>query len=171
MEISNYVLGIHSNVIPSAEFTDGHAWLTITTKAGKGGWGLPRFVKSYGLWPDGHPRTKDNGGKTDVRVGMEPAKGIANRYYGLTPLQHMQLKSLINTTEHWFYTNNCSSWANEIVKRVYKTEVDADDWFGIETPRELSRNIQLLEHKEPTSVDNPKIIAWKLTRRGYRRVK
>jgi hypothetical protein len=43
MEISNYVLGIHSNVKSSAGFTDGHAWITITTKVGKG-----HFVKSYG---------------------------------------------------------------------------------------------------------------------------
>jgi hypothetical protein len=166
MEISNYVLGIHSNVKSSAGFTDGHAWITITTKVGKG-----HFVKSYGLWPDGHPRTKDNGDKTDVRIGMEPARGIANRYYALTLLQHIQLKTLINTTEHWFYTNNCSSWSSEIVKKLYKTEVDADDWLGIETPRELTKSIRLLEHKEPTSVNNPKTVVWRLTRRGYRRFK
>lgn len=166
MEISNHVLGVHSNVAPGAGFTDGHAWITITTKVGKG-----RFIQSYGLWPDGHQRTRDNGDKTDVRVGMEPAKGLANRYYALTPLQYIQLEKLINTTEHWFYTNNCSSWASEVVKRLYKTEVDTDDWFGIETPRELSRSILLLERKEPTSIDNPKILVWGLTRRGYRRIK
>jgi hypothetical protein len=54
---------------------------------------------------------------------------------------------------------------------VYKAEVDADDWFGIETPRALSRSIRLLEHKDPTSINNPKIIVWRLTRRGHRRVK
>ncbi len=166
MKLSNYVLGIHSNVKPSAGFVDGHAWITINTVVGKGS-----FAKSFGLWPDGHPRTKDNGDKTDVRVGMESARGYANRYYALTYLQHTQLLTLIKTTEHWFYTNNCSSWASEIVKRLYKTEVDADDWLGIETPRELSRSIQILEHREPTSITNPKILVWRLTRRGYRRVK
>jgi prepilin-type processing-associated H-X9-DG protein len=166
MELSNYVLGIHSNVTPNAGFADGHAWITITTKVGKG-----RFVKSYGLWPDGHPRTKDNGDKTDVRIGMEPVVGLANRYYALTHLQHMQLMKLINTTEHWFYTNNCSSWSSEIVKQVFRTEIDADDWLGVETPRELSRSIQILEHNEPTAVDSPKIVVWRLTRRGYRRAK
>jgi len=102
---------------------------------------------------------------------MEPSRGIENRYYALTLIQYMKLKDLINTTEHWFYTNNCSSWVSEVVKKLYKTEVDADDWFGIETPRELSGSIWLLERKEPTSVDNPKVIVWRSTRRGYRRVK
>ena len=101
----------------------------------------------FGLWPDNHPRTKDNEDKTDVRVGMEPARGYVNRYYALTQLQHMQLLTLIKTTGHWFYTNNFSSWASRIVKRLYKTEVDADDWPGIETPRELSRSIRILEHR------------------------
>lgn len=166
MEVSNYVLGLHSNVVPSAGFVDGHAWITLTTKVGKG-----EFVKSYGLWPDDHERTKDNGDKTDVRIGMEPSRGVANRYYTLTHMQHKQLITLINTTDHWFYTNNCASWSSEIVKQLYRTEVDADDWFGIETPRELSRNIQPLENKASTSVDDPKILVWRLTRRGYRRAK
>jgi len=166
MKLSNYVLGIHSNVAPSAGFADGHAWITINTKVGKGS-----FAKSYGLWPDDHPRTKDNGDKSDVRVSMEPARGYSNRYYALTVLQYMQLKKLIKTTEHWFYTNNCSSWASELVRRLYKTEVDADDWLGIETPRELSRSIRILEKKEPTSIKIPKILVYRLTRRGYRRVK
>lgn len=166
MEITNYVLGIHSNVAPSAGFTDGHAWVSITTKVGKG-----RFVKTFGLWPDGHPKTEDNGDKTDVRVNMEPARGVANRYYALTQLQYMKLKKVINTTEHWFYTNNCSSWSSQVVREVFRSEVDADDWLGIETPRELSRNIQILEIKDPTSVENPKVIIWRQTRRGYRRVR
>ena len=166
MEISKYVLGIHSNVKPKADLLAGHAWITITTKVGTSG----RFVKSYGLWPDEHPKTQDNGDKTDVRIGMEPARGITNRYYVLTHLQHKQLMSLISTTEHWFYTNNCSSWASDIIQKLYKTEVDADDWFGLETPREISKSIEQLEINEPTTVENPKLISWSLTRRGYRRV-
>jgi hypothetical protein len=78
---------------------------------------------------------------------------------------------LINTTEHWFYTNNCSSWSSEMVNKVFRAEIDADDWLGVETPRELSRSIQVLEHKHPNSVDSPKIVVWRSTRRGNRRVK
>ncbi len=166
MELSNYVLGIHSNVAPAAGFTDGHAWLTITNKAGKG-----RIAQSYGLWPDEHPNTPNNGEGSDVRIGMEPAKGLANRYYALTHVQNMQLIKLINTTEHWFYTNNCSSWSSEIVRRIFRTEIDADDWMGFETPREIARSIQSLEMREPTSVEAPKVVVWHLTKRGYRRMK
>ncbi len=57
---------------------------------------------------------------------------------------------------HWFYTNNCSSWASKIVNEVVGADVDADDWLGIETPRELGRNILLLEKKYPTSIHAPK---------------
>lgn len=159
-----YVLGIHSNVAPSAGFIDGHAWITIVKKIGSG-----RAIQSYGLWPDDHPRTKDNGNKSDVRIGMEPTKALANRYYALDLKQRGELRHLIATKDHWFYTNNCSSWVSKIVYKFLKTDIDADDWLGIETPRELSKTILKLEKIDPTTIEKPKAIIWKLTRRGYRK--
>lgn len=144
-----YVLGIHSNVGSGAGFTDGHAWISITT----GG-----FTKTYGLWPDDHSDTKDNGKGTDVRVNMESSTGLFNRYYSLSDLRYIQLNTYINTTEAWHYTNNCSSWASAIVWKVFKVDIDADDFLGIETPREIGKSIQILELKEPTTLTKPKII-------------
>lgn len=159
---SNYILGLHSNVV-SGNLTGGHAWITITRKDNG-------FTQSFGLWPDGHPRTKNNGKGTDVRRGMEPATGAANRYYSLTITQHNKLIRLINTTEHWFYTNNCSSWASEITYKTLRVHIDANDYFGIETPRELGENIRMIELADPTSKKSPKSVIWRKTRRGLRRV-
>jgi len=56
-------LGIHSNVAGGKnEFASGHAWLTVTTNG---------VTKAYGLWPDNHPRSIDNGDGTDIRIGLE----------------------------------------------------------------------------------------------------
>ena len=144
-----YILGIHSNVGSGARFTDGHAWISVTIEG---------FTKTYSLWPDSHPLTKDNGKGSDVRLNMEAPSGLFNRYYSLSDLQYIQLNTFIKTTNEWFYTNNCSSWASAIVWKVLKVDIDADDFLGIETPREIGKSIQNLEVKEPTSLKKPKII-------------
>jgi hypothetical protein len=149
--VDDFVLGIHSNVAgDDADFSAGHAWVTITQK------GKTTF---YGLWPDAHPRTVDNGEGSDIRIGLEAsAKAKASRYYKLSDAQAKRFNTLVKANVHWFYTNNCSSWASELVDEVIGVDVDADDWLGIETPRELGRNILLLEKKDPTSIHGPKLV-------------
>jgi hypothetical protein len=147
----NTILGIHSNVAGDDNgYTAGHAWLTITAD-GK--------TTYYGLWPDAHPRTVDNGDGSDIRIGMEAAdRPAASRYYKLSPAQAIQFNALMRANVHWRYTNNCSSWASEVVDAVIGEDVDADDYGGVETPRELGRNILLLEASDPTSVYAPKAV-------------
>ncbi|WP_324171606.1 hypothetical protein [Sulfurimonas sp.] len=145
--MSNFVLGVHSN-LTSGDFTGGHAWITITNKTNLA-------TVSYGLWPDGHPRTLDNKDGSDVRIGMEPPKGLANRYYALSQEQYIKLQRLIMTTEYWFYTNNCSSWSSQMVYKLLRVDIDADDYFGIETPREFGHNIIELELISPSTILTP----------------
>ena len=100
--MGNMVLGIHSNVAGSGEdFTAGHAWLTITHH-GK--------TTSYGLWPDAHPRTIDNGEGSDIRIGLEAsAKSAASRYYRLSEAQAKHFQALMKANVAWRYTNTCAS--------------------------------------------------------------
>jgi len=149
--MSEMILGVHSNVAgDDKDFTSGHAWLTITEN------GKTTF---YGLWPDAHPKTVDNGDASDIRVGLEAsASAKASRYYKLSDAQAKNFKALMKSNVTWRYTNNCSSWASEVVWAVVKEDVDADDYLGIETPRELGRNILLLEKKSPTSILTPKAV-------------
>lgn len=143
------ILGIHSNVLGSANFSGGHAWITVTTNG---------LTKYYGLWPDGHPVTVNNGPGMDIRVGMEKnSKPKASRYYKLSDDQVKMLNSLLAKNVTWGYTHNCSSWAHDIIWKVVHEDVDADDWLWFtETPRELGKNIIVLEAKNPTSLLNPK---------------
>ena len=70
---SDVVLGIHSNVIGNANYTDGHAWITVTRNG---------LTKYYGLWPDEHPATPNNGPGWDIRTGIERnSKPKVSRYY------------------------------------------------------------------------------------------
>lgn len=146
---NNVVLGIHSNVLGNANYTGGHAWITVTRNG---------ITKYYGLWPDGHPATPNNGPGWDIRTGMERnSKPKANRYYKLSAEQTKVLDQLLLRNITWGYTNNCSSWAHDIIWKVVHEDVDADDylWFS-ESPRELGRNIRLLEAKDPTIQYKPK---------------
>jgi hypothetical protein len=80
-----------------------------------------------------------------------------SRYYKLSAEQEKILDRLLITNVTWGYTYNCSSWAHDIIWKVVHEDVDADDylWF-VETPRELGRNILLLEVRNPTSLQKPK---------------
>jgi hypothetical protein len=146
---NDVILGIHSNVLGDNGYTDGHAWITVTRN------GITNY---YGLWPDEHPAAPNNGPGWDIRKGMEQkSKPKASRYYKLNADQVTILDRLLLKNVSWGYTHNCSSWAHDIIWKVVHEDVDADDYLWIvETPRELGRNILLLEAKDPTSQYKPK---------------
>ncbi len=147
--MAKMILGIHSNVAGGDnDYTGGHAWLTITEK------GKTTF---YGLWPDAHPSVVDNGDGSDIRIGLEAsAKAVASRFYKLSEAQAIQFNALMKANVVWRYTNTCASWASEIVYEIVGEDVDADDYMGFETPRELGRNLLILEKKDPTTIYAPK---------------
>lgn len=160
MAKNKVILGIHSNIdgrnsSPDVtntgdvigQFTAGHAWISVITNG---------INVRYGLWPDEHPDTVDNGSGSDIRKNMEKNSGAANRFYLLTEKQQVKLTNILATNTSWAYTNNCSSWASEVVAQVLKVDIDADDYFGFETPRELGKSILVLESKNPTSTAKPK---------------
>lgn len=150
------VLGIHSYVDENTQrhgnftqrLTDGHAWLTVT-RNGK--------TEYYGLWPDNHPvRDLDNGPGSDIRVGLE--NGVtptASRYYQLDAEQVKRLDAALKENITWRYTNTCASWASETTQQTTGQDVDADDFLGVETPRELVESIRALEAEQATSLQHP----------------
>lgn len=142
------ILGIHSNVEgDDYSFTAGHAWLTVT---------INNLTTSYGLWPDSHPKTVDNGDGTDIRVNMEGATfPPASRFYILNKTQIATLNKDLKKRVAWTYTNTCASWASETLDDVIGVDIDADDYGGFETPRELGKHISALEKKSPTSLNHP----------------
>lgn len=143
------ILGVHSNVAgDDRSFTDGHAWLTITHD-GK--------TTAYGLWPDAHPRVINNGDKSDIRIGLEDGQtAAASRYYRLSDAQAKHFNALMQANVAWRYTNTCASWATEVVEEVVGEDLNADDYMGFDTPRELGASIQAMEKKHPTSPHSPK---------------
>jgi hypothetical protein len=142
------VLGIHSNAAADAGYTDGHSWITVSTNGA---------TISYGLWPDDHPDVKDNGDGTDIRKGMEPISGLANRYFELTASQQQKLNKLLSENVTWRYTHTCAPWASDTYTAVTGETVDANDYGGFETPRELTQSILELEDKRQTSPYRPMI--------------
>jgi RHS repeat-associated protein len=126
-------LGIHSNVGSEADLTDGHAWLSLEGGSKK---------MTLGLWPDGHPATVDNGAGTDVRVGLEDGlASVSSKYFALNTDQLARLQTFVNTNATWGYTHTCADWARDAVQYSTGLRMDVDDWFGFETPRELSRSL------------------------------
>jgi len=143
------ILGIHSNAKTDGKFTSGHAWLSVyDTDTGQ--------KCTYGLWPDSHRRTVDNGKGSDVRKDMElQDRGRFSRHKKLTAEQEKALAKYIKQKDAWSYTNTCAAWASQGFYKVTGEDVDPDDNLGFETPRELSKSIKALEDKDPTSAKSP----------------
>lgn len=146
------ILGLHSNVLATAELTDGHAWLSASRDGN---------VTNYGLWPDNHPRIIAMGlsdpKKSDIRIGMEESQtSKVDRYYKLTVKQAAILEVKLKENVSWRYTNTCASWASETALAVTGEDVNANDTLDFETPRQLTKSIAKLEKVRPTSTGNPK---------------
>ncbi|MCP3942498.1 MAG: hypothetical protein GY710_13570 [Desulfobacteraceae bacterium] len=136
-----WILCVHSNVaegVGNPDMTAGHSWLTLH----KGSTGA--LVNSYGLWPDDHPNVPDNGDAPDVRFDLDGDRRLGQFYYALSlTADHKRTldKKVKQKDWHWTYTNTCASFASEVFDAVTGVELDADDWCGFETPRELGESI------------------------------
>lgn len=145
----NAILGIHSNVAGDRnEYAAGHAWVSISTA---------NQVIYLGLWPDGHPRVLNRSSYcTDVRVDLEAgAIPLVSRYYELTQAQLVLLNSFINRPDVWGYINSCAAWATRLLRDVTGESVSAIDYTVFSTPRELGRELQILERRSPTTKTSP----------------
>jgi hypothetical protein len=72
------------------------------------------------------------------------------RYKKLTTEQEMRLTKFIEKPDHWRYSHTCADWASQGFRCVTGEDIDADDIFGIETPRKTSESIMRAEENDPT---------------------
>jgi hypothetical protein len=144
------VLGIHSNVDPDAGFTSGHAWVSVTDYS----YGSP-VTTTYGLWPDAHPNVPDNGPDSDVRIGLEPATGLHNRFFLLSPSQYNAFVTFRQSHAEWSYIYTCANWAEDAYRAGTAETVDSSDNVLFGTPRKISASIVVLETDNPTTSDMP----------------
>lgn len=148
-EARKIVIGIHSNVEPDAGFTEGHAWISIHDSD-------TEQTTCYGLWPDSHPNTPDNGDGTDVRVGMEDNHiSKHSRYVEITPEQLEDFEDFADIVDARGYTHTCAEWATDAWLETSGEWIDPNDNFGFETPRMVSQSIKDLEANDPTSSGTP----------------
>lgn len=121
--------------------TDGHAAILFSDTST-----FPYTIATWGLWPDydGIPNDllhnyKDDGGDDPLSPEF--------KYFYCEPLSAVgkaKLDSLtIGVAAELSCTYTCASFASETFYAVTGTDVDADDLFGIETPREIG------EHHSP----------------------
>merc|ERR1712038_78240 len=106
--------------------------------------------KTWGLWPDNHETIEslglDNGGGSDIRedfIGDVWSKGKYPFMYcePITEKEKKRLLKLTSLTTAWTCTHNCASFASETFYKVTGIDIDADEFLGFETPREVGQNI------------------------------
>ena len=135
-------LCIYSNSSPDANLIAGHAALVLYHPDGDG-----FALTTYGLWPDSHPAVINNGAASDIRTNL-PNDMVSNYKYfycsAITDEQKKKLDGIVNSNVPWTCTNSCASFASETFDAVTGIDVDADDFLGLETPREISQSILTL---------------------------
>ncbi|MCF6244404.1 MAG: RHS repeat-associated core domain-containing protein [Sulfurovum sp.] len=130
-------LCIYSNVSKKSGFSSGHSWLRHTTE---------KNSTNYGLWPDSHPNIKDNGNKSDVRIGKEDKLSYEASYCRIiTKEQSKKLQDILKKNHTWRYTNTCASFSSETFSEVTGVNIDANDNFGFETPRKVTESIETIK--------------------------
>jgi len=135
-QIKKYTLGIHSNVTSQADFTAGHSWISLTNNdTGE--------IHTYGLWADEAGFASNGSGS--VMLDMELIRGYSfesNQFTQITQAQYDSIGSmLVAGSDTWYITHTCADYARDTYGAATGINLDADDYFGIETPRELARNI------------------------------
>jgi hypothetical protein len=144
------VMGIHTNTLPGASLTDGHAWLSLTRNG---------HTETYGLWPNSHPlfANENPHPESNIRTGIESnITPTASRYYELNPEQVKQFDAATKEKVTWGLTNTCASWASSTAERVTGEHIDASELLGATgTPRQIHKSIDELEKKQPTTTDKP----------------
>ena len=151
--LSNVILGIHTR---NGGNLGGHAWLALYEyESGD-------LITTYGAWSDNHTTTVDNGFfGSDLRKDRElDTIKDHSRYFALTEKQKNRFEEY--TKQFVLYSlpwNNCSSWASEGLEYIFENTISAKlGLFGIERPKDLGQNIEILEKERPTSLSNPVIV-------------
>lgn len=135
-------LCIYSNADPNGSLTGslGHAAIVFYSQVE-----TEMKYTTYGLWPD--TIAPNNGDATDIRTAYIFDDVSRYKYFYCEPISDAQktvLDGLVAADVEWTCSNSCASFSSETFYIVTKTDVDADDFLGIETPREISESIVAL---------------------------
>lgn len=147
------VLGIHV-IGPNANLIFGHAWLSLN---------IDGQVTTYGLHNEGRSYQPEgwNGTGTDIKKDLELRlpdvyDPSISRYYELTPDQLKAFENILARDEDWNLGHNCVDWATDVIKEITGEKVNHFPEL-MRDPLKLEQSLKLLEAREKTSLDHPKI--------------
>lgn len=103
-------------------------------------------------WPDDHPdiiaKGLNNGDGSDMRKDFFRDKQFSVDIFPfvycarISDEQYKDLLNEVNKDYQWSCLNNCASFAARTFGEVTGIDIDEDDVFGIDTPREIGESIR-----------------------------
>ena len=148
-----YYLCIYTNCCRKhgAVYDDGHAALALINTDNNS-------ITTYGLWPDWHKYIIEAGlndeNASDVRINFPNDKMSDYGYVHCREVSDKELevfKREISENWTWRYTQTCASFASDVFYSTTNVDIDADDLFGFETPREIGDSILEANNAESNS--------------------
>ncbi len=130
----DYTLGIHTNVSSRANFMDGHAWISITNNS-------TGEFNTYSLFSEIINHSHSTG---ELKINYE---GTNYNYYAskfkiIQDVSYNKLTPFLKPySDSWHTTHTCADYARDMWNLGTGEYLDIDDYFGFETPRELSRSL------------------------------
>jgi hypothetical protein len=129
---NKYTLGIHTSVNSKAGFDDGHAWISITNnETGE--------MKTYSLFSEilNH---RDSVGELLINYELSKYSYTSSKFSFISQATYDTLNPYLQPYgDSWHITHTCADYARDMWYLGTGQYLDADDWMGLETPRELSR--------------------------------
>ena len=132
--------------VGSPDYFDGHAALMLVDTSTS-----PATKTTYGVWPDYKFEEGNEYAPFDNHVRKNYPEDNWDEYkypyIYCQPIDQSQLDVLNDELDGWWYwigTTTCASFASEVFYEVTGIDVDADDYVGFETPRELGKSIREL---------------------------
>jgi hypothetical protein len=105
---------------------------------------------TYSLYPDSEEDGFPAAPGWDIRKnvkGDDPTRYDHKYSTPISPKQKNLLEREGARNVTWSPWTNCASWASDTFYKVTRIDVDADDWGGFETPRELIQGINDLNQR------------------------
>jgi len=120
--------------------TAGHAAIMLVDTCTE-----PPTKTTWGNWPG-------NGGPTsDIRTNYWRDTWTATKYpflfcHAIDATEEANLMTLVAVHHDWTTNYNCASFASETFHSVTGIDIDADEFLGYETPREIGQHIIIANH-------------------------
>lgn len=144
----HWIMAIHTDVAEGEEgdtgLVAGHSWITLhNEQSGES--------SAYSLYADTHVTREQAAKPGGVQINLDNMIGTFYHAQRISKSEKARFDEIIASqgpqnkgggARSWAVTDTCASFSSEVFQSTTGVDIDADEWLGFETPREVGQNIR-----------------------------